>query len=128
MSNPYNRPLDVSDTKGKRIVAKIRASFNKVFVHVDYIEEVKKDNPKFANDGVINFACLKDRYKEVMIKVTKYLKDLFLKGISNEDLHTSINISNNRSRSTRKDKPGKITGVEREGSTTGIRISARGGK
>jgi hypothetical protein len=122
----YKRLLNVSTPKGKRIEAVITQSGTNVNIRVDYLSVVEKDNPEFAKNGVISFTVAKTNYKETLHILTKYLEDLFLKGMSNENLYSSIGASSNKRRNAKKNKPRKVESTKREGDTSSIHDSARG--
>ncbi len=124
--NCYKKLLKVATPEGKRIVATISPYANNVIVKIDYLEVVKKDNPKFAKEGKIKFSCPKPKYREAMIILTQYLEDLFLKGMSNEDIHTSLRICTNKGRNAKKDRSKKVGSNTGTGDSTSIHISARG--
>ena len=90
--------LKVSDTTGKPIYAWVKSFKGNINIRVGFLQEVKDDNPQFATNGMIRFNCKQTKYKEAIDKLTKYLEDLFLKGIADEDNNTSIKIGNKSGR------------------------------
>ena len=51
---------------------------------VPFLEVVKKDNPPFAEKGVISFSVPQKGYAKAKKRITKYLEDLILKELKNE--------------------------------------------
>jgi hypothetical protein len=122
----YKRLLNVSTPEGKRIEAIISPSGTNVNIRVEYLDVVEQDNPEFAKNGVISFTVVKTKYKGALNILTKYLEDLFLKGMSNENLYSSIGITSNKRRNAKKNKPRKVESTKREGDTSSLHDSARG--
>lgn len=116
----YSKPLNVSNTKGQRIVALVYPIFNDVVIKLPYIEEVEKDNPSFAYKGIITIKCIKSKYKNVVVTLTQYLEDLFLKGIANEDIYTSLGITNVKGRNDKQDSGRKTTKIEGSRNTASL--------
>jgi len=122
----YIRPLNVSTPKGQRVEAKI-ARFDEVMqIQVDFLDVVKKDAPPFAEDGVINFAVDREEYEETIIKLEKYLEDLFLKGMADEDLRRSfgIELKSGRVKAARLSR--KARSSKRKGYSSSVHSGSRG--
>jgi len=115
----YARVLYVSTPKGEEIKAKVARMGERMRVQVDPLGVVKKDNPPFAKDGAIDFVVPIGVYEETIIKLEKYLEDLFLKGMSDEDLHRSLRTGPN----SRGDEKSHFRGKTR--SSKGERYPAR---
>lgn len=126
MKKRYTRPLKVSSPKGKRVYAQVYPSKDKCLIEINYLEVVKKDNPSFANNGIIKFTCEKIKYPQVILALEKYLEDLFLKGMSNENIYTSIGASPKPGRVKTKNTERKVRTTKREGSTSGVHIGSGG--
>ncbi len=116
----YKRPLKVSTPDGKRIIANVSPCDINVIVNIDYLKEVKKDKPVFAKDGKIRFVCAKAKYKQAIELLTKYLEDLFLKGMADENIYTSIGASINQRGNSEKNKPGKNDSPEGKGDSASV--------
>ncbi len=113
--NPiYPRPLKVSTPEGKRIYAKIFRLGENIRIEINYLEEVKKDDPPFSVNGVIRMRVPIEKYKDTIKLLTKYLEDLFLKGMSDEDTYTSLGAKPKSRRSKKINTGGKIKSLERE--------------
>ncbi len=81
--------LKVCDPSGKVIIATTELSFGTVLFVVPFLEVVKKDNPEFAEEGVISFIVPQPEYAQAKKTITNYLEDLFLKELNNEIIHPS---------------------------------------
>jgi len=97
MANNYVRPLNVSSPDGKRIIAHIISTGdNKRIIEVAFLEEVKKDDPPFACNGQIRFSCKREKYVETIKILEKYLEDIFLKGMADENIYSSLGTKSKR--------------------------------
>ena len=125
--NPiYPRPLKVSTPEGKRIYAKIFRLGENIRIEINYLEEVKKDDPPFSVNGVIRMRVPIEKYKDTIKLLTKYLEDLFLKGMSDEDTYTSLGAKPKSRRSKKINTGGKTKDLERERDTSSIHSGTRG--
>ena len=122
----YARPLKVSNPEGERIYAKVFRSGDNVRIEINYLEVVKKDDPSFAHNGVITFNVPKEKYSETIKILTQYLEDLFLKGMADESIYTSLG-AKSKLRRTKKSGSAKKVGIsERVGSTSSVHVGPRG--
>ncbi len=125
----YSRPLKVSTSEGRQIIANIRRIGENVIIEVsEYIEEVKKDDPPFAKNGFIRFSCKYEKYRETIEILTKYLEDLFLKGMVNEDIYTGLGAKSKPRKIEEDDFPREIRISKGEGDTPSVPSGARGNK
>lgn len=125
MAGRYARPLKVSTPEGERIVAKVFRYGDKVRIEINYLEVVKKDDPPFAKNGVIQINVPVKKYRDAIIALTKYLEDLFLKGMADEDTYTSLGAKPNPRRAKKLDSTRKASSSEREGGTSSVHLSPR---
>ena len=131
----YKKLLKVRDKNKKQIFAKIYPGQENVQIVVDYLEQVEKDKPPFANKGIIKIQVKKTEYAQrdnegitVIDRLTKYLESLFLKELADEDSHTSHAPGNQSGGSVKKPSAGKTPGDKGKGQTSGVRNSAGGDK
>lgn len=132
MGNRYTKRLKVSDPNGVPVYAIIRPGLNTSNVEVRYLEVVAKDNPPFANNGVIRFNVSKGKFKNAIQALTNYIETLYLKELDkgiviNEDIYTSIGIERTKSggnKSSIKQRGTRTFKGERD--VTGLHNSARG--
>lgn len=101
MRGQYARALKVSTPEGKRIYAKIFRSKDDIQIEINYLEVVKKDDPPFSHNGVIRMHTTIEKYKDTIKLLTKYLEDLFLKGMADEDTYRGLG-AKPKSRRTKK--------------------------
>ena len=120
----YKRPLKVSNLSGERIVASIATGVHKVTISIPYLECIEKDNPDFAVDGVIRFSVLKEKYQKAIFHLTKYLEDLFLKEISNENNSSGVSSGSIAGRNNKKSFRRTDKKDEGERSSVGVHVSA----
>ncbi len=126
MRTGYAHPLKVSNPKGERIYAKILRLGDNVRIEINYLEVVKKDDPPFAHNGVITISVSRKKYSETIATLTQYLEDLFLKGMADENIYTSLG-AKPKSRGIKKSDSGKKAGrVEGERDSSSVHISPRG--
>lgn len=90
MMTKYRRTLNVSTAKGKTIVANIMQNGDQINIQIPYLSEVEIDKPRFAKDGVINFNVQQSLFSSAIRILEKYLEDLFLKGLENENRNTGV--------------------------------------
>ena len=122
----YARPLKVSAPDGERIYAKVFQLGDNIKIEINYLEVVKKDDPPFAHNGVITINVPRKKYSETIASLTQYLEDLFLKGMADENIYTSLGVKP-KSRRTKKSDPGRETKrVEGKGDSPSVHISPRG--
>lgn len=100
----YKLPLKVCNTKGARVYASITKVGDRVNLRLPYIEAVRIDSPKFSKDGVVFFNYDRKDHRTIVDQLTKYLEDLFLKELSDEDNNTSDNGRSNTRRDKKKSK------------------------
>ena len=122
----YARALKVSTPEGKRIYAKIFRLKNDVIIEVNYLEVVKKDNPPFAHNGIIKMHTSLVKYKETLGLLTKYLEDLFLKGMADEDTYSSLGAKPKSRRTKKINSGGEAKSFKRKRSPTSLHVSSRG--
>lgn len=124
----YAKPLKVSSPDGDRIYANILSSGKDVRIEVAYLEVVKKDDPPFAHNGVITFMTTREKYQQTIIALTKYIETLFLKGMANEDIYTSLGAEPPVRRTKKIDTERKTGGTSGKGNTSGLHLGTRGNK
>jgi len=95
-------------------------------IEVDFLDVVKKDDPPFAEDGVIIFTVERKDYEETIIKLEKYLEDLFLKGMADEDLHRSLRIEPKSGRVKAARLSRKARSTKRKRYSAGVHSGTRG--
>lgn len=122
----YTKLLQVSTPEGKRISANINRTGNKVFIGVDYLKIVEKDNPSFAEKGIIKISCDLSKYSKTIKLLTQYFEDLFLKGMADENIYTGLGIKSKSRRTKRKDTKREVGNSKREGSSSSVHAGARG--
>lgn len=126
MATRYAKPLKVSDPDGNRIVAQITRVGETVLIEVPYTEVVKKDDPPFARNGVVRFSVPRQGYTETLAVLTKYYEDLFLKGMADEDIYTSLGAKPTKRRVKKSNPPRATIDVEGKGRDSGLHSGARG--
>jgi hypothetical protein len=124
----YSRPLKVSTPEGKRIIANILQMGESNRIEIAFIEGVQKDNPPFAQNGVIRFVYEKEKHQEVISALEKYLEDIFLKGMADEDTYTSLGAKPKPRGVKSPSSERKIRGTERERKPDRIYSRPRRGK
>lgn len=125
MASQYARPLKVSTPEGKRIFAKIFRNGDNVRIEVNYLDVVKKDDPPFAQNGTIRFNVPRTRYVQTIASLTKYLEDLFLKGMADEDIYSSLGAKPQPRRAKKVDTGRKVSFAKREGDSSSVHVSSR---
>lgn len=128
MASRYARALKVSTPEGKRIYAKVFRLKDDVIIEINYLEAVKKDDPPFAHNGVIKMHTSLEKYKETLNLLTKYLEDLFLKGMADEDIYTSLGAKPKSRRTKKINSGGEAKSFERKRSPSGLHVSSRRGE
>ena len=123
MKNSYTHPLKVSTPEGKRIIVTIYRSANKAIIEIPFIEGVKKDDPPFACNGQISFSCEREKYAETINILERYLEDIFLKGMANEDIYSSLGVKPKRRRAKGQGTKRKITIDKRKGDSASLHDS-----
>ena len=129
----YSRTLKVCSPDGERIYAIITPQWDTVHVEIRFLEVVKKDNPQFAQNGVIRFSCPKDGYTETIIKLTNYLESLFLKEMNegekvDESIYSSLGIKPQRRGNKKAFATGQTQRLVGERDLTSVHDSTRGEK
>lgn len=122
----YSRLLRVATPNGERIRANIVQMGDNVRIEVRPLEVVKKDDPPFAQNGVIRFQIPSSKYKDTIATLTQYLEDLFLKGMADEDIYTSLGAKPKRKRTKRSRKTREIEIDQGEGDTPSVYDRTRG--
>lgn len=125
MAKRYARPLKVSTPEGERIIAKVLRHGEKVMIEINYLDVVKNDDPPFSHNGVIQINVPVEKYKQTIEALTQYLEDLFLKGMADEDIYTSLGAKPNPRRAKKSDSGGKAKSAEGEGSSSSVHASPR---
>jgi len=123
---PRIKKLKVSTPKGESITAVIKADKDVFTLSVNYLEAVEKDNPKFADKGVIRVSGPRTKYSNIIKAIEKYLEDLFLKELSNEDTSTSDGSGLDKRATHEIASSGKDKSTKRKGNSSSVRDSARG--
>ncbi len=125
MRGSYFRPLKVYSPEGKQVVANILRFGDRVQIEIAPLEVVRKDDPPFAHDGLIRYTATVEKYRETIRILTRYLENLFLKGMADEDIYSSLG-AKSKSRRTEKINIGrKAEKPKREGSVTSLHARAR---
>ena len=125
MAPRYTRPLKVSHPDGTRVMAQVKRSGDQVRIVVEKLEEVKKDNPQFADDGIISITVPVSTYQNVLIKLTQYIEDLFLKGMADEDTYSSLGTKPKSRRAKKSDSKRETGSSEGEGSSSSVHTGPR---
>ena len=90
---------------------------------------MQKDNPIFAQNGLIRINVKRGDFKETLKSLTNYIESLFLKemgeGEVNEDIYTSLGVVGQRRGIEKSSKPGKAGSTKGKGSATGVHDSTR---
>ena len=123
----YKRPLKVSTAKGVRVYATVVRVKDTVRISVDYFAEVERDAPEFAKNGRICMVVHVDKYPKTIELITQYLEDLFLKGMADEDIRSSLGAQLDSRRTSKRSSRGKAKESE-GGSTTSVHARSRGSK
>jgi len=126
MASRYARALKVSSPDGERIYAKIFRLKDDVIIEVNYLEVVKKDNPPFAHNGIIKMHASLEKYKETLSLLTKYLEDLFLKGMADEDTYSSLGAKPKSRRTKKINFGGEAKSFKGKRSPSSLYVSSRG--
>jgi len=125
MASRYARPLKVSTPDGKRIYAKIFRSGDNAKIEINYLEVVKKDDPPFAHNGMITLNVPVKKYSETLAILTQYLEDLFLKGMADESIYTSLGAKPKSRRIKKSDPGGEAKIFEGERNSPSVHFSSR---
>jgi hypothetical protein len=133
MPKRYPKALKVSKPNGERIYANITPVRDAVHIEVGFLEAVQKDNPPFAQNGIIRFQVPKATYKETLGKLTSYIESLLLKELDeeekvNEDIYSSLGIKPSSGRNKKAPKPRQTERIIGTGDSPSVHSSARGGK
>lgn len=80
-----NVRLKVCDPSGKVVISKVTYLNGVATIELPFIEAVKKDNPEFAKNGVVKYTVPQRRYQKAKEGLTKYLEDLFLKELAEDE-------------------------------------------
>ncbi len=107
-----DKQLAVCAPTGEPIIAKISSTKSIVTVQV----------LKYK----INFQVERTKYKLAIKKLEKYLEDLILKGMADEDFNSSFRTDPDRGRIKEKNSKRKVSRVKRSGSLTGVYPRSRG--
>ena len=121
----YKLNLKVSTAEGKRIIANVEKNGSLIYITIPFLELVKQDMPVFARNGVIKINTTKNNYPKVIEKLTSYLENLFLKGLNNESISSSIGIGNVLRGVKAKNSKRKVKSIKRKGNITSIYPGAR---
>jgi len=124
----YVHPLNVCSPEGKRVDAKVTQMGKSCLIEVDFLEVVMKDDPPFAKDGVISFKSDSTKHQEIIFKLEKYLEDLFLKGMADEDLHRSLGIEPESGGIKKSRSKGKIRRASGKGNFPSVHFGSRRGE
>ena len=124
----YSKPLKVSTPEGKRVVALINRTFDNVLIEIPFLEVVLKDEASFSRNGVIHINVPRKKYMETINLLTKYLEDLFLKGMADEDIYSSLGATPKPRRVEKPDPVRAVIDATREGGGPGVRARAGGSK
>ena len=120
--------LKVCDPSGKVVIAETELKFGKVLFRVPYIKAVEKDNPDFAEKGIIEFTVPQNRYAKAKKRITKYLEDLFLKELEkDENIHPGNGNNSNNGRSKKVASSGNVEKTGRKDDNP-VRDRGRGSK
>ncbi|MCK5609604.1 hypothetical protein KAR91_47455 [Candidatus Pacearchaeota archaeon] len=118
--------LRVSTPEGESVKAIVEHYDGKFNLSIGFIEAVKIDNPSFSKNGSIKVNGTISSYPKIINGITKYLEDLFLKEMKDEDNDSS---DGNKPISTgnKKSTPARDTGKnKREGDSSSLHSSSRG--
>ena len=126
--NIYYKPLKVSDTDGKRIIAKIIQLGENVTIKLPFIQAVKKDKPEYAKNGNINITVKRENYTLMVVLLEKYLEDLFLKDLKNENRNSSVRNDNVTTRIKKLYTTGDIKKPARKRDTASVYSGTGGDK
>jgi hypothetical protein len=124
MLSRYLRPLKLT-SPDRRVSAKIFRQGDQVRIEVDFLEEVRKDDPPFAHNGVIVMSTSVEMYPKIIEALTKYLDDLFLKGMADEDTYSSLGAKSRPKRVEKRNLEGEVRFAKRTGSTPSVHSSPR---
>lgn len=83
--------LKVCNPSGKTVFASVKYLNGEAEISVPFIEGVKKDNPEFAKNGIINYTVPRHRYQKALKGLTKYLENIFLKELAEDEIIHSSN-------------------------------------
>lgn len=126
MVRKYTKPLRVATPEGRRIIAFITQMDDNIRIEVPYLEVVEKDNAPFSDNGIIRFNIPRKQYAETIQILTKYIEDLFLKGMADEDIYRSLGAEPPTRRTPKPDTTRKIIDVEGKRDSSSLHISPRG--
>ena len=93
MKNSYKKPLNVSKPNGERIVATVTQLGNGTV-------RIKLPIMYGADNRLLNMVVHQRNYPKAIHKIEKYLESLFLKELSNDNLHSSLKTKNESGRIT----------------------------
>ncbi len=125
----HKKLLKVTQENGQSVCANIIRAGNNVTIKVDKLELVKIANPDFSKDGVIAMTIDISKYQDAIIKITKYLEDLFLKGMADNDSKITSNVSRSDTRrNDGKNSKRKVKSSERQGNYESLHSGSRGNK
>jgi len=126
MSDRYVRPLKVATPEGKQIQAYILVAGERRIIEIAYLKEVQKDDPPFACNGQIRFSCSREKYLETIKILERYLENIFLKGMADEDIYSSLGAKPKRRRTKKQNISKEIDGYKRKGDSSSIHDSSGG--
>ena len=108
------KTLKVATPDGVAVTAEIRPSSTTVMVRI----------PKFS----IEYSVEKVKYKLSIKLLEKYLEDVILKGMADENFDTSIGVEFDPGGTKGKNLRGKVKRTERARRPAGVHLGARGKK
>lgn len=123
MVNKYSKPLKVSTPEGKQIiitVSQIGGGMVKITLPEDAILSNDKRIAKLIQKPIHV-----SKYKDAILKLEKYFESLFLKEMSNDNLHTSDRAKTESGGNTSNDSPGNKDEGPRERSGKSIHSGSR---
>ena len=125
MRGSYSRPLKVCSPEGVRVVANIMRHGERVQIEIAPLEVVRKDDPPFAHDGLIRYNCTVEKYRDAIRLLTRYLEDLFLKGMADENIYSGLGAKSKPRRTEKIDTGRKAEKPKGEGSVASLHARAR---
>ena len=126
----YTKRLKVTSPNGEPVYAVITQGLDTAHIEVRPLPVVQKDNPVFAQNGLIRFNVDKKKFKEAINGLTNYIESLFLKemgeGETDESIYSSLGIDRKPRGTKDASKRGAIGKSQGKRDIASLHDSARG--
>jgi len=126
MNDRYIRPLKVATPEGEQIQAHVLVAGERRIIEIAYLKEVQKDDPPFACNGQIRFSCNREKYLETIKILERYLENIFLKGMADEDIYSSLGAKPKRRRTKKQNITREVVIDKRKRDSSSLHDSSGG--